>query len=204
MCAERRHKFTPCRCCTVSNKEHSYSLRDTKKKIPWIMDLKNPTCVCVKSVMFIESEWFSLPMLSLCLSLTHCHNLRSELARRVVPRSLPCLSERHSSQSKKLKVTLFSTQTHTLQKACVKGWGETLCSIIKWDEDLFSISLWKKQTVAFIRTACAKDKQSPSPWLTNAELQCFDVPPYKWELSSHRSRSPDVGDIFNKHVLKKE
>lgn len=58
------------------------------------MDLKNPTCVCVKSVMFIESEWFSLPMLSLCLFLTYCHNLSSELARRVAPWSLPCVSQR--------------------------------------------------------------------------------------------------------------
>lgn len=159
-----------------------------------------PGCVWVKSVMVFP------PHFSLSLSFTHshCHSLRSELASRVVPRSLPCLSERHSSQSKKLKVTLFSAQTHTLQKACVKGWGERLCSIIKWDEYLFRISLWKKHAVAFIRTASVKDKQSRSPWLTNAELRCFDVLPYKWELSSHRSRLPDMGDIFNKHVLKEE
>lgn len=163
---------------------------------------KSYLCLCEKRDVYWKWMVFSPHALSLSLS----HTLpQSQL--RVSQESCPsvppqCLSERHSSQSKKLKVTLFSVQTHTLQKACVKGWGERLCSIIKWDEDLFSISLWKKQAVAFIRTACAKGKQSPSPWLTNAELQCFDVPPYKWELSSHRTRSPDVGDIFNKHVLR--
>lgn len=159
-----------------------------------------------KAWCLLKVNGFPSPLLP--VSLSHTLTLpQSQI--RVSQESCPlvpplCLSERHSSQSKKLKVTLFSAQTHTLQKACVKGWGERLCSIIKWDEDLFSISLWKKHAVAFIRTACAKDKQSRSPWLTNAELRRFDVPPYKWELSSHRSRLPDMGDIFNKHVLKEE
>ncbi len=152
-----------------------------RKKYHELWIWKNPTWLCLS-----EKRDVFPPHFSPSLSFTHsyCYSLRSELARRVVPRSLPCVSQRHSSQIKKLKVTLFSAQTHTLQKAWVKGWGERLCSIIKWDEDLFRISLWKKHAVAFIHTASAKDKQSHSPWLTNAELRCFDVPPHKWELSS--------------------